>query len=253
MAGRGSPPPKTLDRRVRRGVEPPSGMLVLPFRVLHFFFLSNVFLLQERARWYRSREERAEEIMELWYPARNAPVRSAGLCGGYPKRGMWTAKRDYPGVEREGGLSDYRFMLNFDVRDYECDLQGIVNNAVYQNYLEHTRHEFLKTLGGSFATFTSRGINLVVVRIEIDYLYPLRSGDSFWVGLNMERISRLRFGFVQDIYRVPDGKAILKAKVIGAALNESGKPFMPGEIETLLETGIRPPDADETGPGGVGA
>jgi acyl-CoA thioester hydrolase len=132
-------------------------------------------------------------------------------------------------------LADYRFKLNLEVRDYECDMQGIVNNAVYQNYLEHTRHEFLKSIGIDFASLTQRGIILVVVRIEIDFLYPLRSGDRFWVGLNMERISRVRFGFHQDIFRLPDDKPIIRAKVIGTALNEKGRPNLPTEIESLLE------------------
>ena len=45
------------------------------------------------------------------------------------------------------------FELTLDVRDYECDLQGLVNNAVYQNYLEHARHQYLASLGLSFARF----------------------------------------------------------------------------------------------------
>jgi acyl-CoA thioester hydrolase len=106
----------------------------------------------------------------------------------------------------------YQFKLAFEVRDYECDFQGIVNNAVYQNYLEHTRHMFLKQQGIDFVDLSRKRINLVVVRVEIDYLYPLRSSNQFYVGLNFERVSRLRFGFLQDIFRLPDNKPILKGK-----------------------------------------
>jgi acyl-CoA thioester hydrolase len=131
-------------------------------------------------------------------------------------------------------MQTYQFTLEFEVRDYECDLQGIVNNAVYQHYLEHTRHVFIKQQGLDFAALTRQGINLVVVRIEIDYLFPLRSGDQFEVGLNLERVSRLRFGFEQDILRLPDHKPVLRAKVIATALNERGRPMLPQAIEDLL-------------------
>lgn len=133
-------------------------------------------------------------------------------------------------------MIDYEFRLDFEVRDYECDLQGIVNNAVYQNYLEHTRHEYLKQKGIDFSSLSEKGINLVVIRIEIDYLYPLRSGDRFFVGLNLERVSRLRFGFLQDIYLFPDNKPVLKAIVVGTSLNELGKPFLPNELTALMES-----------------
>jgi acyl-CoA thioester hydrolase len=132
-------------------------------------------------------------------------------------------------------MIDYQFRLDFEVRDYECDLQGIVNNAVYQNYLEHTRHEFLKQKGLNFSSLSERGINLVVIRAEIDYLYPLRSGERFYVGLNVERVSRLRFGFLQDIYLLLDNKPVLKAKIIGTTVNESGKPFLPDELAVLVD------------------
>ena len=33
----------------------------------------------------------------------------------------------------------YFFTLEIVVRDYELDSEGIVNNAVYLHYLEHTR------------------------------------------------------------------------------------------------------------------
>jgi acyl-CoA thioester hydrolase len=131
-------------------------------------------------------------------------------------------------------MGEYKFKLELEVRDYECDLSGIVNNSVYQNYLEHARHSYLKTRGLDFVVLERQGITLVVIRIEMDFLFPLRSGDKFFVGIKPERISRLRFGFLQDIYRLPDNKPILTAKVIGTALNEQGRPRIPKEIENLL-------------------
>jgi len=132
-------------------------------------------------------------------------------------------------------MNDYQFTLEFEVRDYECDFQSIVNNAVYQHYLEHTRHEFLRQNGVNVTSLTKSGINLVVIRVEIDYLYPLRSGDKFLVGLNLERFSRLRFSFLQNIYRLPDNKPILESKIIGTSVSETGKPILPAELEEIMD------------------
>jgi len=131
-------------------------------------------------------------------------------------------------------LKEYQHKLEFDVRDYECDLAGMVNNASYLNYIEHARHEYLRSKGINFAELSQKGIYLVVVRIELDFLFSLRSGDRFYVGLNIERVSRLRFGFYQDIYRLPDNKLVLRAKVVGTAVNNHGKPMLPKEFEQLL-------------------
>ena len=127
-------------------------------------------------------------------------------------------------------MDDFVFELELKVRDYECDLQGVVNNSVYQNYLEHTRHEYLKSLNLNFAELADRGIFLMVKRVEIDYQRPLRSGDSFISVLRMERISQLRFGFVQHIYRIPDKKLMVKALVIGTSVNKRGRPELPEEL-----------------------
>lgn len=131
-------------------------------------------------------------------------------------------------------MTEYLYRLDFQVRDYEIDMQGIVNNAVYQNYLEHTRHQFLKEHGIDFAEYTMGRINLVVVRVELDYKFPLQSGDRFWVGLNMAKESRLRFAFLQDIYRLPDDQPVLKAKVIGTSLNPEGRPSVSEELEAAF-------------------
>jgi len=131
-------------------------------------------------------------------------------------------------------MIDYDARLEFQVRDYECDMQGVVNNAVYQNYLEHARHEFIKALGVDFAELARQKINLVVVRAELDYKAPLVSSDRFWIGTRLEKLTPLRFAFYQDIYREPDNVLIVKAKIIGTALNDRGRPKMPAEIARAL-------------------
>jgi len=120
----------------------------------------------------------------------------------------------------------YVYEIEMMVRDYECDMQGIVNNAVYQNYLEHCRHEFLNEVGLNFGQLCKNGIDAVVTRIELDYKLPLRSRDEFIVRLGMYKQGRLRFVFEQSIVRKADGKTVLEAQVIGV-LTRAGKPIAP--------------------------
>lgn len=132
-------------------------------------------------------------------------------------------------------MKKYLYRLEFAVRDYECDLQGVVNNAVYQNYLEHCRHEFIKTIGLDFAELAERGMNLVVIKAELEYKRSLKSGDRFWIGLNLEPISPLRYRFRQDIYLHPDDQLVLKAWITGTGVNAKGRPELPLEIRQELE------------------
>jgi len=129
---------------------------------------------------------------------------------------------------------EYSHSIEFKVRDYECDMQSVVNNGVYQNYLEHARHEYLQTRGINFAEMTAQGINLVVVRAELDYRDSLRSNDSFVVKSNLERLSKIRFLFRQDIYRLSDNKLMLEAQITGTSLNAQGRPFVADALQRLF-------------------
>lgn len=111
----------------------------------------------------------------------------------------------------------YIYELDFKVRDYELDVQGIVNNSVYQNYLEHTRHEFLLSRNVSFADLSKEGIDAVVARIEIAYKNPLRSKDEFVCKLNVEK-EGVKYIFNQAIFRKSDNKLCVKAKVTTVVL-----------------------------------
>ena len=106
----------------------------------------------------------------------------------------------------------YIYELEMKVRDYECDLQGIVNNANYQHYLEHTRHEFLTSVGFSFAALHEQGVDPVVARISMAFKTPLKSGDEFVSKLYLKK-DGIKYVFYQDIFRKADGKVSLKGVV----------------------------------------
>ena len=65
-------------------------------------------------------------------------------------------------------LENYKFTHEMKVRDYECDLQGIVNNANYQHYMEHSRHELLDSFGVNFGKLHEGGIDAMVAKITIE-------------------------------------------------------------------------------------
>ncbi len=130
---------------------------------------------------------------------------------------------------------EYVFETEMMVRDYECDMQGIVNNAVYQNYLEHCRHEFLHKVGLNFEQLCKDGIDAVVTRIEMDYKLPLKSRDAFIVRLGMHKQGRLRFVFDQAIVRKDSGRTVLEAQVTGV-LTRHGKPIVPTLFDEVFSS-----------------
>lgn len=114
----------------------------------------------------------------------------------------------------------YIYSLQMKVRDYEVDSQGIVNNANYLHYLEHTRHEFCQERGVSFRDMQRQGIDPVVSKIEITYMTPLRLAETMVSRLWLER-KGARFIFRQDIFNAR-GRQVVKALVTIVAL-ENGK------------------------------
>ena len=114
-------------------------------------------------------------------------------------------------------MANYIFSLEMEVRDYECDLQGIVNNANYQHYTEHTRHEFLRAHGVSFAELHTRGIDAVVARMQLQFKPPLRSADRFVSRLALRK-EGIKYVFQQDIFRLPDERPVLKSTVEAVCL-----------------------------------
>lgn len=103
----------------------------------------------------------------------------------------------------------YIYETKMMVRDYECDIEGIVNNANYLHYTEHTRHLFLKACGLSFADMHRKGVDAVVARMNLQFKTPLTCDDEFISRLGMHK-EGIRYVFNQDIYRASDEKLCFK-------------------------------------------
>lgn len=109
-------------------------------------------------------------------------------------------------------MKEYLFTTELETRDYECDLQGVVNNANYQHYLEYTRHLWLKSRGQSFQQWHNEGIDVMLSEITMRYKTPLHGQEEFVSCLNLHR-EGARFVFEQDLYRKSDMKLCLQATV----------------------------------------
>lgn len=114
---------------------------------------------------------------------------------------------------------DYAYRLRLRVRDYECDIEGVVNNANYQHYLECGRNEFLRSIGVDYVECTANDYIFMVARIEMNFKTALRGGEDFEVCLNVKR-EGARYIFYQDILRASDGKVAVNAVVECVALHE---------------------------------
>ena len=116
------------------------------------------------------------------------------------------------------------------VRDYELDSQGIVNNANFLHYFEHARHLALSTdLGINFIAYQKQGIDFVMAEVNIKYVASLYSEDHFRLETIFTIQGRLRIIAEQQIFI--DDKLIATAKTTIVCMDRQlGKPVMPIEV-----------------------
>lgn len=107
----------------------------------------------------------------------------------------------------------YLFESTVKIRDFECDMQGVVNNAYYHNLLEQTRTEFLESIGIDPKQWSQQlGIDFVTYETAIQYRSPIQAGETFRSCLNLTRVDA-RFVYQQEFRRLDTNELCIKARV----------------------------------------
>jgi acyl-CoA thioester hydrolase len=104
-----------------------------------------------------------------------------------------------------------------EIRWRDMDAVGHVNNAVYLNYLEETRDEWLdQALVGSTSS-----ADFVIARVAIDFRRELRqSDDSVVVSCKLVRVGRSSI-VTQETIRTLAGELAAEAEAVLVARDES--------------------------------
>ncbi|MFD8571864.1 acyl-CoA thioesterase [Streptomyces sp. NPDC059639] len=106
------------------------------------------------------------------------------------------------------------FSVRVEVRGYETDSQGHLNQAVYLQYAEHARWALLRHGGIEQRDLLTRGVGPVVLETNIRYLRELRAGDAVDVECVFEWGEGKTFRVLQAI-RKTDGT--LSAEITGVS------------------------------------
>ena len=111
------------------------------------------------------------------------------------------------------------------VRSYECDSNGHVNHAVYVNYLEHARVQFLHAGGFDYKGMIANGFSMVISHVDLSYRLPAFADDELQIETDPRETRRVS-GLIHQIVR--RGADILaEADVTWCIVDRAGRPTRP--------------------------
>ncbi len=114
-----------------------------------------------------------------------------------------------------------KYTAKTTVRTYECDSYGHVNNAVYLNYLEYGRMEFLHHIHFDYNGLIADGYYLYVTHIDIHYKSSAFLDDELSITVFPIKMGAVSGTFKQIITK-NDGTVCAEAEVTWASVKHGG-------------------------------
>ena len=121
-----------------------------------------------------------------------------------------------------------------NVRGYELDSYGHVNNAVYVSYTEQARWEILKN-AGLLDSFLETNLLLVVTETNIRYMHELKLFDDIEIETNI-KFEAPYLVFYHNIINVTGNNKAAKAEVKTLLIDKDRIPQdIPEELMTIMK------------------
>ena len=114
-------------------------------------------------------------------------------------------------------------IIEVEVRSYELDAYNHVNNAVYLNYLEYARLEYLRRIGFDYVGLVEEGYMLYVTRIDIRYKHSARLYEKLKIEVSPLKLGKVS-GTFRQIISNPQGDICAEAEASWACVDKTGKP-----------------------------
>lgn len=118
------------------------------------------------------------------------------------------------------------------VASYEMDSFGHVNNAVFLNYLEKARCDFMTLKGLRFKDFFEWHRYPLVARASLEYKYPAAADDQLLINGWISHHTQASFTLQYEIINRDSGKLILTAETFHVFVDDNNRPArIPGEFK----------------------
>jgi YbgC/YbaW family acyl-CoA thioester hydrolase len=121
-------------------------------------------------------------------------------------------------------MTEKQLESSHKVASYEMDSFGHVNNAVFLNFLEKARCDFMELRGLEFKDFFKWKRYPVVVRAKLEYRYPAKAGDNLKIKGWISHHSAASFTLQYKIFNRESQQLILTGETFHVFVDDDNRP-----------------------------
>jgi acyl-CoA thioester hydrolase len=144
-----------------------------------------------------------------------------------------------PSTPEVSFVRDGAFRLLLRVRYGECDMQKVVFNARYLDYVDIAITEYIRRLWGSPDELLARGMDYQAVHQSIDWKTSARADDILAIVMDTAALGRTSFTIHSEFRHAGSDALIARAQSVYVLIDPASglKAEIPGAQKSALERG----------------